>query len=328
MDFPLQKKQMLMEDRLQVLDLEPPVTNHENEILAGLSKQSKMLPPKFFYDQKGSELFDAITELDEYYLTRTEKKILTDHQSDIAKTISQEKIIIEPGSGSSEKIQLLLNKLKPDFYIPMEISTDYMLKVARDLQMDFPDLELLCIKADYTYEMPSVEQLPEGEKVAFFPGSTIGNFSPEKARTFLQSVRNMVGDDGALLLGVDLKKNVAIIEAAYNDSKGVTADFNLNILSNINALTGSNFELKNWTHQAIYDEQKGCINMYLVSNCEQHVTIADHNITFLKNEKIHTENCYKFSLEDCQTLCDEAGFNVNKVWTDDEQLFAVVYATV
>jgi dimethylhistidine N-methyltransferase len=325
--FNQQAHELQRETDIQVLDLEPPLTNLEQEIFNGLAEHPKKLSPKFFYDTKGSELFDEITALDEYYLTRTEKQILTANAHDIAQTIGTHKVIIEPGSGSSEKVQLLLEALKPSYYVPMEISTDYMLDVANNLQQKYPALKMLCVKADYTYELPANEQLPEGDKIAFFPGSTIGNFDPDKATQFLSSVRKMVGDSGGLLIGVDLKKDSSIIEAAYNDAKGVTAAFNLNILDNINQLIGTDFDTAKWQHSAVYDEQQGCINMHLIANEAHQISNRNASVNFAKHEKVHTEHCYKFSMDDIAQMMAQTGFEIIKTWTDPQAYFAVLYCT-
>ena len=311
---------------LKILDLEPPPSNHEAEIIEGLTAENKYLSPKFFYDVKGSELFDEITQLDEYYLTRTEKQILTDNAHAIADAIGHGHVLIEPGSGSSEKIRLLLNNLRPSYYVPMEISSDYMLDVANALQREYPDLNLLCVKTDYMFKLPDTEQLPEGRKVAFFPGSTIGNFPPADAIDFLRRMRKMVGTDGGLLIGIDLKKAPAIIHAAYNDAKGVTAKFNLNSLDNINGLMNGTFDTTNFQHEAIYNEKEGRVTMHLISTEEQEIELSGNTIHFSKSESVHTESCYKFSLNDAKKLLIEAGFEYQLHWTDERSYFAEIYA--
>ncbi len=310
---------------ISLLDLKPPVADQTAEIIEGLTQTPRKISPKYFYDHKGSTLFDAITELEEYYLTRTEMGIMAKYAKDIADTIGQHKIIIEPGSGSAEKIRLLLPDLKPKCYVPIEISSDYMLTVAQNIREAFPELNMLCVKADYTHQLPTKRQLPEGEKVAFFPGSTIGNFTPDQAKAFLRSVKAMVDHSGGLLIGVDLKKSVPTIESAYNDKQGVTAEFNKNMLTHVNRLTGSNFEVSNWAHLAEYDHDEGCINMHLVSRQTQKVNLSNHSFEFAHNDTIHTESCYKFSLQDCERLFNGAGFSVVNYWTDVNGLFAIIY---
>ncbi len=247
------------------------------------------------------------------------------YADEIVHAIGRHKIIVEPGSGSSEKIQLLLNSLQPYCYVPIEISSEYMLGIAAQIRTNFPTLDLLCVKADYTYQLPKTQQLPLGDKVAFFPGSTIGNFSPQQAVAFLQSVKQMVNRSGGLLIGVDLKKPVNIVERAYNDEQGITAAFNKNMLNHVNRLTGSNFDLKAWDHSAKYDDTQGCVHMHLKNLQTQQIAVGGHTFEFDKGDAIHTENWYKYSIEDCEKLFAMSGFEMQYYWTDINALFAVIY---
>ncbi len=296
------------------------------EVIAGLSQEQKSLPSKFFYDERGSELFEKITRLDEYYPTRTEHKIMRRHIDEIADIIGSESVIVEPGSGSSKKVRLLLDNV-PDVaaYVPVEISQEYLGKVVQDLRKEYPALPIKPVCADYTksFQLPEIDQSFD-YYVVFYPGSTIGNFKPRKAQDFLKLLADFMVPGGGLLIGVDLKKDRHILEAAYNDSKGVTAAFNKNMLLRLNRELNADFDVDSFSHQAIYNEDKGRIEMHLVSEKEQIVTINGHEFYFVKGESIHTENSYKYSLDDFKALVSD-WFAVEKVWTDDDDLFSVQY---
>lgn len=296
------------------------------EAFAGLKKVQKTLPSKFFYDERGSQLFEKITKLDEYYLTRTEYQIMHDHISEIASAVGPESVIIEPGSGSSKKVRLLLDNL-PDItgYIPVEISQEYLSQVVKELRKEYPNLLIKPVCADYTqpFQLPRLYK-PFEYYIVFYPGSTIGNFRPEEAQQFLQMLSGFMVPGGGLLIGVDMKKDKAILEAAYNDSKGITAAFNKNMLVRLNRELGADFDVDWFTHEAIYNEGKGRIEMHLVSDQEQAVHIGDEVFYFEEGETIHTENSYKYSPGDFKALVSD-WFEVKKVWTDDEELFSLQY---
>jgi len=296
------------------------------EVLAGLQKPQKSLSSKFFYDERGSELFEEITGLQEYYPTRTEHKILEQNIEQIAKAIGPESVIIEPGSGSSKKTRFLLNHL-PDIsaYVPVEISQKYLSKVVQELREDYPSLLIKPVCADYTqpFQLPEIDK-PFDYYVVFYPGSTIGNFQPDKARNFLKLLSNFMVPGGGLLIGVDLKKDTRILEAAYNDSKGITAAFNKNILVRFNHELDANFDMDAFNHHAFYNEEKSRIEMHLVSRSKQSVHIDGKLIPFEKGESIHTENSYKYSIGDFKALVSD-WFDVEKVWTDEDDLFSVQY---
>lgn len=296
------------------------------EVIEGLGMAQKMLPSKYFYDERGSELFEEITSLEEYYPTRTEKKIMQDHINEISSYIGEKSVIVELGSGSSKKTRMLLDHI-PEIsaYVPVDISEEYLRKVVNNLREEYPGLLIKPVCADYTkpFDIPSIE-VPFEYYVVFYPGSTIGNFRPERARSFLSSISQFMVPGGGLLIGVDLKKDVQILEDAYNDAKGVTAAFNKNMLTRLNRELGANFNTEKFEHEAIYNSQKGRIEMHLISEADQHVQLNGESIQIDKGESIHTENSYKYSLAEFKELVAD-WFGVKKVWTDDEKLFSLQY---
>lgn len=297
------------------------------EILEGLSRPQKTLSPKFFYDSRGSILFDAICELPEYYLTRTELSIMQMHIDEIVGLVGPQASLIEFGSGSSQKTRMLLEKFdRLAAYVPVDISRDHLLSAAESLAADFPTVEVWPVLADFTqpFQLPNPSVMPL-RNIVYFPGSTIGNFSPKKAHSLLQVMHVEAGKDGALLIGVDLQKDTAIIERAYNDEAGVTAEFNLNMLSRINQEFGANFNLNLFGHSAIYNEKYDRVELNLISECEQIVRIGGQSIHFDKGEALLTEHSHKYTLEQFCDMADSAGFVVHKVWTDPEQLFSIQY---
>jgi dimethylhistidine N-methyltransferase len=297
------------------------------EVLEGLKEEQKILSPKYFYDHDGSELFHQITQLDEYYLTRTEKKILDDNIDDIVKTLGERVLLIEPGSGNSEKTRLLLSSLrKMSGYIPMDISAEFLFKSAEQLQEDYPNIAIVPIQVDYTqpFELPDFPN--ECRKVVFFPGSTIGNFTLQKVTNFLKIVHRMIEQKGGFFLGVDLIKDREVLKAAYNDREGVTARFNKNMLKHINNELNADFDLSAFEHEAIYNEEKSRIEMHLVSLKDQTVHLNGEVIHFDKGETIHTENSHKYSVESFGKLV-EPWFKIEKVWTDDRKYFGLFYLT-
>ena len=308
-------------------DREPSLANEAEDILAGLSAAPKRLSPKYFYDQRGSQLFDRICELPEYYPTRTELAIMRSHAADIAAAVGEAACLIEFGSGSSVKIRQLLKSLRrPAAYLPVDISREHLMAAARGLARDFPGLEILPVCADFTrpFDLPATRR-EVSRRVAWFPGSTIGNFEPDGALALLQVIRGLVGADGALLIGVDLQKDTATLERAYNDAAGVTAEFNLNLLRRLNRELGGNFDLAGFRHQAVYDQEHGRIEMYLVSLRRQQVRLQGRTLSFAAGERLLTEYSHKFTLPGFAALAAAAGFRVAQVWTDPAQLFSVQY---
>ncbi len=311
----------------EFIDLEPVVEDFETAVVAGLSRTPKTVPSKFFYDQVGSELFSRICELDEYYPTRTEIGILRRIASRVAELAGPDCHLIEFGSGDSIKVRLLLEAMKsPARHTAVDISRDHLRNSAEDLARIFPDIEIAAVCADYTrpFDIPSPAARPNAKRVGFFPGSTIGNFTPVEAVAFLQSAASLL-NGGGFVIGVDLKKDVERLHAAYNDSEGITAAFNLNLLVRVNRELGGNFDIDAFEHRADYNAQAGRIEMHLISRRNQTVAIGDHRFVFSKDETIHTENSYKYGIEEFQEVAASAGFRALDFWTDEDRLFSIHY---
>ena len=313
-----------------VLDREPATSEFFSDVVAGLSSHPRTLPCKYFYDERGAALFQKICELPEYYVTRTETAILRLHAHEMAQCIGPRSELIGLGTGAGTKTRILLEELEaPAVYIPIDISEKQLRGSAAVFHQIFPDLEILPVAADYL--QPVVLPSPRrkaARNVVYFPGSTIGNFDPDEAVRFLRRVAKACGGNGGLLIGVDLQKDRQVIEAAYNDSAGVTAQFNLNLLVRANHELGANFDLTHWRHQAIYNSNQGRIEMYLISQAAQTVRIADRHFEFAAGEKILTEYSYKYTPEGFAALARKAGFEFEKMWTDDARLFGVFYFTI
>jgi dimethylhistidine N-methyltransferase len=310
---------------IQFYDNHPKPVDFYAEVIDGLQREPKFIPPKFFYDETGSRLFDAICDLPEYYPTRTEMALLSEHADEIASLIGRECLLIEPGSGSSQKVRTLLEAIQPAAYMPMDISRNYLLEAAQQLSADYPWLEVHATCIDFTAELTLHFCPPHAHRVAFFPGSSIGNFEPVDAIGFLQNIANMVGVGGGLLIGVDLKKDESILHAAYNDAQGITAEFNLNLLTRINRELDGDFDLDVFQHAAFYNPAAGRIEMHLTSYLPQTVTIGDEQVRIANNESIHTENSYKYHVEEFASLAKLAGFELVNVWTDPDNLFSLHY---
>jgi dimethylhistidine N-methyltransferase len=296
------------------------------DVVAGLRKRPKSIPCKYFYDDRGSQLFETICRTPEYYLTRTEIEVLTLHGSEIARVLGRDTHLIEFGSGSSSKVRLLLD-LAPALasYIAVDISYGYLTRAAATLAKSYPHLRIVPLCADFTKPFVLPTSVRDGRRVGFFPGSTIGNFPPDEARLFLHQAATLLGDNGGLIVGVDLKKDPIILEAAYNDTAGVTAAFNLNLLRRINRELQGTFDLRNFAHRAIYNAKAGRIEMYIDSTTRQGVRLGDHGFTLEAGEPIHTENSYKYTVEEFQVLARSAGFVPVEAWTDHRKLFSVHY---
>jgi len=306
-------------------DLHPRVSDRRTEILDGLMQEQKSIDPKFFYDSRGSSLFEQITELPEYYPTRTERQILKRNARAMAGYCGQNCVLIEPGSGSSEKVRLLLDTLKPAAYVPMDISADFLQHSAIQLAHEYPWLRVHAVCADFADQEKVPEGLPEGRNVVFYPGSTLGNMRPDDAVGFLRNLGQWLNRDGGVLIGIDLHKSTRILESAYNDERGITALFNLNILSNINTVMNADFNVDRFSHRAFYNEEKYRIEMHLVSEQDQVVSLGDTDITLARGETIHTENSYKYTPERFRDITRRAGFEICSSWTDNQQLFGVHY---
>jgi len=315
----------LQPDNVVFSDLHPRVGSRRQEIVSGLQEQQKNIDPKYFYDTRGSELFEQITELPEYYPTRTERQILKRDAQAMAECCGQNCVLIEPGSGSSEKVRLLLDSLKPAAYVPMDISADFLKQSAIQLAEEYPWLNVQAFCTDFANQEKEPEGLPEGKRVIFYPGSTLGNMKPLDAIGFLKNLGQWLKRDGGVLIGVDMHKSSRILEAAYNDEQGVTALFNLNVLSNINNIAGANFDIDRFSHNAFYNEEECRIEMHLVSKVDQVVELGDTKLKFAQGETIHTENSYKFTPESFQEIASRAGLAIRSSWSDVQQLFSVHY---
>jgi L-histidine Nalpha-methyltransferase len=295
------------------------------DVLAGLSRAQKSIPPKYFYDERGSGLFQQICALPEYYLTRTELAVMQANIAEMAQFVGPDVQLIELGSGSGVKTRTLIERLLPPLYVPIDIDGETLRSASARLAELFPWLNIVGLCADYgrPLQLPQFAGLPVRRKAVFFPGSTVGNFTPEEALGFLRQVRRMAGAGGALLIGVDLKKDKATLEAAYDDPAGVTARFNLNLLERINRELGGDFRPERFQHKAFYDPIRGWIEMHLESRYAQVAHVAGRRFDFAVGDTIHTEISCKYSIAEFQELAKKAGFSPQKVWTDAGQLFSV-----
>lgn len=293
-------------------------------VLDGLSARPRAIPAKFLYDARGSALFDEICELPEYYLTRTETEILKQRAAEIGRRAGPGCALIEFGSGSSVKSRLLIDAL-PELvlYAPIDISREHLDATASQLRRDYPNLKVDPVCADFMGPVPPIES--RGRRLGFFPGSTIGNLTTGEATAFLRNVRALVGDDGALVLGADLKKDPQRLHDAYNDQAGVTAAFTLNLLRRMNRELQATFDLSAFAHEAFYDEAEGRIEIYFRSLRQQTVTVAGQRFEFAAGERVHTEYSYKYDADDLAGLAEAGGFRLADIWTDPERLFAVAY---
>jgi dimethylhistidine N-methyltransferase len=308
---------------IKFYDAHPGTHNLKREVISGLTHTPKRIPPKFFYDRRGSELFDAICELPEYYQTRTEMSILRHCAAELVDHIGPDCLLVELGSGASKKVRLLLEQLRPSSYLGVDISKEFLLSSTLTLASDYPwlDVHAACVDFSNTLDIPHCETYEH--KVAFFPGSSIGNFDPDDAIALLQRIAEMMNMNGYLLIGVDLKKDISILNSAYNDSAGVTAEFNLNLLTRIRDELESDVDTEAFRHHAFYNPDQGRVEMHLVSAHQQHIRIEDHFFELNANESIHTENSYKYTIEEFAGLASAAGFEQQRVWTDESRLFSV-----
>ena len=301
-----------------------------DDVLKGLTIYPKSLPCKYFYDARGSRLFDRITELDEYYLTRTELAIMQAHVGDMVDWLGARCLLVEYGSGSSLKTRILLDRMNdPAGYVPIDISSEHLARSVDLLQAAYPHVRMYPICADYTRSIV----LPAGRfdaarVVVYFPGSTIGNFEPREIRAFLACMAKVAGPGGGLLIGVDLDKAPGVLEAAYNDAEGITAAFNKNLLDRMNAELGASFRPEAFRHEAVYEPDAGRVDMYLVSEREQTAEVGGHLVRFEEGERIHTEYSHKFTLERFADVANSAGFEVRDVWVDEQKMFSVQYLDV
>lgn len=310
-------------------------SNHRSqvceEILKGLTSPFKYIEPKYFYDEHGSGLFEQITQTSEYYPTRTERSILSEYASDIAHACGTAAILIEPGCGSCEKVRLLLNAIRPSLYVPLDISAEFLQTSVEKLSKEYPWLTVRAVAADFNGKQVipddlidrTTEHVPQRRRIVFYPGSTIGNMRPQHASEFLTSIRASLSTGDGIILGVDLIKDNGVLNAAYNDGKGITAQFNLNVLSHINRVANADFKHDSFLHHAFYNPIEERIEMYLVSKTEQWAEVAGELIYFEKGEMIHTEYSHKYSLEGIEDLATSSGYELEKSWTDDQNYFSV-----
>jgi L-histidine N-alpha-methyltransferase len=308
-------------------DLAPGEDSFRDAVLAGLSNVPKSLPCKFFYDARGSALFEAICEVPEYYLTRTELGILETHAGTIAARIGPNCRLVELGSGASRKVRLLLNALEaPLAYIPVDISRSFLRDAAASIAADFPGLDVIAVCTDYTrpFELPKIAG-PAGKTVGFFPGSTIGNFEPEAVVAFLSHCGRLLGPGAEMLIGADVKKDKRILDAAYNDAEGLNAAFNLNLLHRIAKELDSDIAIDDFAHVAFYNPSEGRVELYIRSLQAQSAVIAGRRFSFAAGEMIHTENSYKYAIDEFRALAARAGFQALDTWTDAEGKFSVHY---
>jgi len=299
------------------------LASFRRDVVAGLSLPQKALPPKHFYDAAGSRLFERICRLPEYYLTRAELALTRANLRAIARFAGAGGALLEYGSGESLKTRLLLRAMRPAVYMPVDISASALRAAVTRLAREFPGLRIAPVAGDFSRPLELPRLPARGRRVVYFPGSTIGNLTPDEAQAFLKMTRGQVGPRGAMLVGVDLKKDANLLHAAYNDRRGVTAAFNLNLLGRINRELGAGFDLRHFAHYAFYNAPLGRIEMHLVSLREQTVDVGEHRFGFARGESIHTENSYKYSIAEFRALAAQAGFRGEKVWTDRKGLFAL-----
>lgn len=295
------------------------------ELLEGLCQESKAINPKFFYDELGSSLFEKIMKAPEYYPTRTELSLLKKYQYQMADEIGSGHVLIEPGAGNCEKVRHLLPALRPKCYVPIDISAEFLFSCARNLKSEFKHIDIYPIADDMKADIQLPNDYSSLQKTIFYPGSTIGNYTPEEALLFLKHIRKMMGDEGGLLIGVDLQKEESLLNQAYNDAEGVTAAFNLNVLSHANRLLNSDFDTELFDHVAFYNRDFNRIEMHLQSVEEQKVKLGNTILTLEKDERIHTEYSYKYTLESFSLLAKKAGLKPVRQWVDDEALFSLQY---
>jgi dimethylhistidine N-methyltransferase len=308
----------------------PESSDFISDAIAGLSSNPRTLPCKYFYDERGAALFQKICDLPEYYITRTEIDILDRNRAEIASHLGPNIELIGLGTGAGTKTRILIEALEtPAVYIPVDISEKQLRESTAHFRKNFPDLEILPVCADYLQPvvLPSPHHKP-ARNVVYFPGSTIGNFEPDEAVQFLRRAANVCRENGGLLIGADLKKARDVLEAAYNDRAGITAQFNLNLLARANRELGADFDLDQWRHRAIYNSDAGRIEMYLISDSDQFVHLDEQRFHFRRAEKIVTEFSYKYSPEEFSALAAKAEFEFAQMWTDDARLFGVFYFIV
>lgn len=314
---------------VSLIDLHPTEADLREEVIAGLSQPHKQLPYKLLYDQRGSELFDQICEQPEYYITRTELSIMRERSGEMAQALGPDCLLIEYGSGSSVKIRLLLDEMEhPAAYVPIDISREHLMRSAHRLAEQYPDLRIMPVCGDYTSPIDLPHDDRAARRAVYFPGSTIGNFEPDEAKSFLKRIARLCGEGGGLIVGVDLRKDPELLNGAYNDAQGVTAAFTLNALHRLNHEFGADFALDAWRHHAAYQPERGRVEIHLLSRRDQVAHINDHTFHFQRGEMINTEFSYKYTFEGFRQLAGDAGFAPQRLWTDEKQLFSIWYMVV
>ncbi len=311
-------------------DLLVPQADMLADVLAGLQRPRKEIAPKYFYDARGCELFEAICRLPEYYPTRVELSIMRSHAGAMARALGPDCALIEIGCGNSEKTRLLLQLSRPAAFVPVDIAREQLETSCRVLAAEFPSMAVVAVRADFSLPLAlPAASLPRGRRrILYFPGSTIGNFTPEQAQVFLERWAPQLGRGGGALIGVDRKKDPAVLNAAYNDAQAITAEFNLNVLRHINRELGADFNLAGFRHHAAYDPSLGRVEMQLQSLERQRVTVAGHAFDFGVGESINTEISCKYSVEEFQQLARRGGYEPIAHWSDEHDLFSVHYLSV
>jgi dimethylhistidine N-methyltransferase len=312
-------------ESVRFYDYKPVPTSLHQAVIEGLSRRRRSIPPRYFYDTRGSELFEQICEQPEYYLPNAEREILQRYAGEIAELIGPGSVVIEPGAGNSCKVRLLLDALRPAAYVPMDIAGEFLLESAAALGKAYPWLDIRAACVDFVHQLVVPDDIPDGRRLAFFPGSSLGNFEPAEAVDFLSRIAHAVGANGTLLIGVDLRKDKPTLDAAYNDRQGVTAAFNRNVLERINRELNADFDPDLFAHKAFFNEAAGRIEMHLVSACDQRVRIDGHVFDFCTGDTIHTECSYKYTPEEFRRLAAKAGFHEVRCWLDSQALFSVHY---
>lgn len=305
----------------------PATTSANAQLCAGLLAPEASVAPKYLYDVLGSRLFEAICLVPEYYPTRTEAAIFARHGAQIAAHIGTGSTMIDLGAGNCAKAAGLFAQLAPAHYVAVDISLVFLQQALANLRQRFPALPMSAVGLDFSAPFTLPEQVPEARRLFFYPGSSIGNFEPAEALLFLQGLRRQCGPDGGLLIGVDLIKDGAILQAAYDDAAGVTAAFNLNLLNHVNTLIGANFDLYGWRHRCVVNQARGRVELYLEARSDQQVVWEGGQRLFAAGERIHTENSHKYRVPDFLATLSQAGFGQAQVWTDPRQWFAVIHAT-